>query len=314
MSWSNRAARILLLLIGAALGGASGAVGQPFLPGVVFEIGTRYWYSSGQTDFDLYDSTGATLVSRLTYPGLDAHSGEVFYQGLHPSGLFTKSYAGLGKIPGGSLKDEDFPPTISPYSSTSSNLDDGDLAYLSSDIGFMVWPMDDGGRPFQIGAFTGYHYWNEDVHAFGCTQTATNPAVCVPTVANSVAVISNDAKWHSWRVGIVGTVELGSRVSLTGEAAWVPYTSLDNGDNHHLRPAIDPLPSDGTGRGVQLEAFLDIAVTERFSIGAGGRYWRLGRTDGHSHFERTPGGGVAQVVKFTAERYGAFIQGTLTLN
>jgi hypothetical protein len=57
---------------------------------------------------------------------------------------------------------------------------------------------------------------------------------------------------------------------------------------------------------------LDVAVTDRFSVGIGGRYWHLGRTDGFAHFELTPGGGVAQVVEFEADRYGVFIQGTFT--
>jgi hypothetical protein len=315
MSCSNRATRILLVCIGVALGGASGANAQ-----IVSEIGARYWYSAGQTDFDLYDSTGATLVSRLTYDGLDAHAGEIFGKiqdifGTFMDGLFAKAYAGLGAIPGGSLNDEDFPPVVVPYSSTISPLDDGDLAYFNGDVGFLVHKSPAGSAPyFELGLFTGYHYWNEQVDAFGCTQIGgAGSGVCVPTIATSVAVISNEATWHSWRVGIVGAVELSNRVSLTGEAAWVPYTSLDNVDNHHLRPAINPLPSDGTGHGVQLEAILDVAVTERFSVGIGGRYWRLGRTDGRAHFEQTPGGGVAQVVKFESERYGAFVQATLDL-
>ena len=61
MFCSNRARTAWLVIVGLALGGAPGANAQ-----IVSEFGARYWYSTGQTDFDLYDSTGATLISRLT--------------------------------------------------------------------------------------------------------------------------------------------------------------------------------------------------------------------------------------------------------
>lgn len=288
------------------------AVCAPANAQIVSEFGTRYWYSTGQTDFDLFTGTGPPIVSRLTYEGLHAHSFEIFGHiqndaGTFGDGLFAKGYAGYGVIPGGTLIDEDFPPFVVPYSRTESSLDDGNFAYFSVDFGTIVVK-----RPrYQIGVFTGYHYWNEQLHAFGCTQTATS-GICVPTIPESVAVISNNAVWHSWRLGVVGMAQLSDRVSLTGEAALIPITWLDNIDNHHLRPGINPLPIDGTGHGIQLEAMLNVMVTERFSVGVGGRYWRLGPADGFAHFEQTPGGGFPQVTKFNSERYGVFVQGSLS--
>lgn len=296
----------------SAMSGGNGPE-PPWLNGSYFDIGARYWYSTGQTDFDLYDSTGAILISRLTYDGLDAHSGEIFFHAQHASGVFVKGYGGLGIIPGGGLNDEDFPPVIAPYSSTLSTQDDGDIRYFNTDIGYAFVATNTETARFELAGFTGYHYWNESVRAFGCTQIATNPAICVPTIAQSTKVISNEVQWHSWRVGILATVEAGNGLKFTGEAAWVPYTQLDNTDNHHLRPLINPLPSDGDGNGLQLEAVLSYDINEDVSIGAGARYWRLGRTDGHAHFEQTPGGGVAQVVKFQSERYGGFVQVSVKL-
>ena len=40
----------------------------------------------------------------------------------HSSGLFWKGYAGGGLLTQGNLQDEDFPPGITPYSSTNSTL------------------------------------------------------------------------------------------------------------------------------------------------------------------------------------------------
>ena len=284
----------------------------PVLRGGYFEIGARYWYSMGQTDFDLYDDTGSLLISRLTYDGLDAHSGELFFKSQHDSGWFVKGYGGIGMVPAGSLKDEDFPPVVDPYSSTVSAQQDGVLKYLSADIGYPFFGSYGAAGRFEIAAFTGYHYWNEQVHAYGCTQLAANPFICEPALASGVNVISNEVEWHSWRVGVMGTFDMGNGLRFTGEAAWVPYTWLDNVDNHHLRPDINPAPSDGDGHGLQLEAVVNYDVNERFSIGAGGRYWRVGRTDGFAHFEETPGGGIPQVVKFQSERYGAFVQASMT--
>ena len=314
-------ALILLAFLAAASPAAAADYGPPAtayeqpleLRGSYFEIGARYWYSTGRTDFDLYDDTGAILVSRLAYDGLDAHSGEIFFRSQHESGVFVKGYGGLGVIPGGGLNDEDFPPVIDPYSSTMSAQKDGNIKYFSADIGYPFVEFYAGTGRFQLAGFTGYHYWGETVHAFGCTQTATNPAICVPTIPETSKVISNEVRWHSWRVGIMGSIDAGNGLKLTGEAAWVPYTWLDNTDNHHLRPDIDPLPSDGDGDGLQLEAVLNYDVNESVSIGAGARYWRLGRTEGHAHFEETPGGGLAQVAKFQSERYGGFVQASVKL-
>ena len=110
----------------------------------------------------------------------------------------------------------------------------------------------------------------------------------------------------------MGEVQLGQRVSLTGEAAWVPFASLDDTDNHHLRPAINPLPIDGDAMGVQLEAILNVAVTNSINVGIGGRYWHMGPSDGIAHFEQTPGGGIPQVAEFESNRYGVFVQASMT--
>jgi len=287
---------------------------QPLeLRGSYFEIGARYWYSDGRTDFNLYDDTGDLLISRLTYDGLHAHSGEIFFHSQHESGVFVKGYGGLGNIPAGSLNDEDFPPVIDPYSSTLSDQEDGSIGYLSADIGYRFLERYGRRGRFQLAGFTGYHYWNETVHAFGCDQIATNPAICVPSVPPTTKVISDTVRWQSWRLGLMGSIEAANGLKLTGEAAWVPYAWLRNTDHHHLRPDIDPVQSDGKGSGLQLETVLNYDINERVNVGIGARYWRLGRSEGHAHFEDTPGGGIAQVVKFQSERFGGFVQASVKL-
>ena|SRR5690242_19589172 len=82
----------------------------------------RYWYGLGSTRKDLYGFSRDDLVSRLSYTGVQSHSVEIYTRVDHTSsGLFWKGYAGGGLLTQGNLRDEDFPPTISPYSSTHAS-------------------------------------------------------------------------------------------------------------------------------------------------------------------------------------------------
>ena len=86
------------------------------------ELGARYWYSVGRNGYDYYaDTTSALMVSRLTYDKLAASSGELYFRGDVPWGLFVKGVVRAGRSSGGNLLDEDFPPGIVPYSATTSS-------------------------------------------------------------------------------------------------------------------------------------------------------------------------------------------------
>lgn len=270
------------------------------------ESGVRYWYSIGKTSKDLLSSDGSALVSRLTYSGLAAQAGESFVRVDHWSGVFAKGYVGTGAVNSGHLKDEDFPPFIAPYSATSSDQKDGLISYFDADVGYNFLR----GSGYRLGAFGGYHYYHEKVNAMGCVQTAGNPLICVPSISDAVQGITNDAEWHSWRIGLNGSVLLAERLKFTADAAWVPSTWLSNQDSHWLRIGSDfngPVPEDGKGSGWQLEGVLSYQVTPAFSVGAGGRYWHL-ETNGDSHFENATPFGGPQPVSFKTDRYGGFIQ------
>jgi opacity protein-like surface antigen len=308
---------------GAAL--ADGLPGKPkfeVLPGTVWEVGTRVWYSTGSITKDLYDTSGTLAISRLTYDDLTAYSAEGFFRGDHWSGLFLKGYIGGGSVIGGRLNDEDFPPVTIPYSSTLSDQKDGNLTYWSIDLGYTFWDTTKRGGGIKdevvlgpghrLGAFIGYHYWRERVNTYGCSQLAASP-ICVPSIPGSQNVLDNEATWRSLRLGMVGDWYLTPRVRVTGEVAYV-RTQLDNIDLHNLRPDIKGVKEDGTGDGVQAEIVVSYAVTDALSVGVGGRYWYMRTDDGHTHFENTAAGGAPQVVKYEADRYGVFLQGTYKLN
>jgi opacity protein-like surface antigen len=283
------------------------------------EAGLRYWAIRGSTKKDLYDTTGSSLVSRLTYSGLDGYAGESYARGDHQSGWFLKGTLGIGKVNSGRLQDEDFPPGITPYSSTDSEQNNGSIAYGNIDQGynFVRTPT------FRAGAFVGYQYYREKLNAYGCAQTAGNPVVCVPAISNPILVISQDNKWQALRLGMSGQISLMDRLILSGEAAWLPYVWLNGADTHWLR--LDPsgltlgafngpTPENGRGSGVQFEAILSWLITPNFTVGVGGRYWHMEVPNALAHFDTSanPAGLFsAQVEKWKTDRYGGFVQAGL---
>jgi opacity protein-like surface antigen len=276
------------------------------------ELGARYWYSTGKTQKNLYDPTGSFLNSRLTYSGTTGYSGETFFRVDHNIGLFFKGFAGIGRIDSGTLKDEDFPPVISPYSATLSAQQDGSLIYGVGDVGYNVLR----GPNYKLGPFVGYYRDQDVLNAYGCTQIATNPSVCVPAISTGTLGITENDTWQALRLGLNGQLTFFDRFRLDLDGAWLPYAWLTGSDTHWLRiqnlPGnfTGPIPEDGSGMGVQLEAAINYFVTEAFSVGVGARYWYVA-THGNTNFEGRVIDEVAslQPTPFVTERYGAFVQG-----
>jgi len=287
------------------------------IPGYAFEVGARYWYSSGKLAKDLYDDprSSDSLNSRLTYDGLTAHSFEAFGRLDLPSGLFLKGYAGVSGLRGGKLNDEDFPFPGFPYSSTLSDQRGGQLNHAAADLGYTF-----AANPrANVSLFGGYGYIGEKANAYGCAQIAANPFVCVPAIPADVLAITEDAHWNVLRLGVGVDVKVMDRLTLSAEAAWVPYAQIDSRDTHWLRTGttIDsfsgPIPQNASGSGIQLEALLAYQVWDCFNLGVGGRYWRLDAQSGTADLEQTIIGfpsPTSQPMKFTSERYGMFVQGS----
>ena len=290
------------------------------IPSWQVEFAARFWYGNAKTGKSLYapSNLSGAMVSRLTYSGLNAYSGELYGRVVFWNGWFVKGYFGGGNLSGGNLQDEDFPPIFLPfppfisnsYSSTMSAQEKGALGYASADFGYDVVR----GGNFRVGAFAGYHYFNETVNAYGCTQSAGNPFICPPGVVSaSTESISQNNTWQSVRLGLDSAVTLG-RFTLSAEGAWLPYVALSGADTHFLEMAAGkfsgPIPEDGTGQGYQFEALLSYDVTRNASVGVGGRYWHM-QADGNSHFEDVAVGGVPQPVSWKTDIYGVFVQGNL---
>jgi len=301
-----------------------------FLRGIEVEVGARYFWSTGTMLKALKNASGSAGVSRLTYSGLDANSGEAFGRVELRSGLFAKAVLGAGDSDHGNLKDEDYPPFLSPYSATNSQLRNGSLQYATADVGWDLLAFADwqaradhtlGVQKAHFGPFVGYSYFHEEADAYGCTQTASNTSVCTPAISGSVLVITQKDDWDALRVGLAGDVTLLDRLTIGAEGAYLPWGSFNGSDTHWLRLGTgkvgdfsEATPETGDVKGFQAEVTLTFRVTDSFRLNAGGRYWYF-RSHATEHFEQSaiPAGGFSpQQVDRRDNRYGAFVGGSWT--
>jgi hypothetical protein len=286
--------------------------------GVFFELGARYWFSSGKYSKDLAQvgalPNAGQPISRLAFTGLTDHAGEWFGSVKQVNGWFLQWNLGFGKTVAGNLTDEDFTPFITPFSSTLSRQQEGSIGYATIDLGYNVFAS----AIWQVGPLVGVNFLRETINATGCAQQVNNLDICGGALPTDQRIISQRADWTSVRVGIAGAWNVTNQFKLSGNAAWLPFVSLDATDSHVLRadlPNNGNTAETGTGSGVQLEAIASYALSDSFSIGIGGRYWYMqaqGRRD-LRQLQIAPGvfaGFQQESVK--SERYGVFLQGTYT--
>lgn len=279
----------------------------PQAPPLEMDFGVRYWYSLGRAKKTLFDSTGGTMLSQLTWKDLTGHAGEGYFN-ITQNDVFVKGFIGAAVFSGGRLQDEDFPPAASPYSSTNSNSRDGRFEYASVDLGYYLL----NGPRGKLGGFVGYFYDREKMTAFGCTQTTGNTDICTPAIPGNILALSQEYRWHALRLGVAGEVSILPNLRLTADAAWLPYVNMNGSDWHWLRIGTDfngPTPETGHGTGFQADAVLNYTFDNGVTLGAGGRYWHFDTPNGTAHFETSViGGALPQVEKFKSDRYGVFVQ------
>lgn len=288
-----------------------GTSDAPLIPGAEIEAGGRVWYSSGRFQKDLGSTVDAAqqnvLNSRLTYD-TSAVTAELFGRLDTASNIFLKGFVGGGSLTSGKLHDEDwvlFNATV-PYSNTVSNPVNGQLAYATFDVGYALFH----GASSKVGGFIGYNYFRENKAAHGCIQIANSNSDCVPAIPNSVLVITENDRWDSLLVGLNGVVKVTDKLSLTADAAYLPYAAFQGSDNHVLRNGISP--EAGTGQGVQLEGIIGYSLGKYFNIGAGGRYWAMWATNASTNFFGTPC--PCQSLPVRTERFGVFLQASAKLD
>jgi hypothetical protein len=284
-----------------------------------FEAGLRYWYSSGEMKFGFAngDPLFGNPTSTIDWNQTDAHSGELFARIDHrPTGLFAKGMLGGGNIKAGEMIDRDFIVNQLSFSDTSSDVRDGHLRYGLIDAG---WSFDVPNAPIRIGLFGGYQYWTSRMTAYGlrCNPDNLNNLFCpagTSLVAPDTAVMVYEPTWHAARVGVDAKMMVTSQLSVSGEAAWIPYATLNNKDSHLLRqgmadlgPAPNIFTNSRDASGFAGEIFLNWHFMKNFELGAGLRYWEFSAhstvvTFGPTH---TPG---FEGNRFIDQRYGVLLQ------
>ena len=209
-----------------------------------FEVGGRYWYSSGRLSFAFANGNPffGNPTSTLDWHGLSAHSGEVFARIDHiPSGVFVKGLVGLGSVTHGHIDDMDFLVTQFKFSDTTSDVHNGNLSYGMFDVGWAYSPT----VGVRLGFFAGYHYWHEKVTAYGIVCNMASfigcPAAGAVIEGSGVAVLSYEPTVHAARIGVESRIAVDEHWSFSGEIAGVPYAALRNKDSHLLRQSMADL-------------------------------------------------------------------------
>lgn len=278
---------------------AASAAASSWTPGWEVEAGARYWYSSGK--FQSANGPSNVLLSRLTYSDMLGHSGEMFGRVDSPFNVFVKGVVGTGFIAGGKQNDEDWAlPDGLPvaYEVTESTVR-GSFNYLTVDLGFNALR----GRDHKVGIFAGYHRFQTVMDAMGCFQLVQNlSGVCSAPFTPDTNGVSEQDTWQALRVGVSGEMQFWDRFKVGGDFAYLPYVRFDGLDIHRAREPPVLFYVEGLGQGVQAEIILSYLLTERLSVGVGGRYWAMWTTSANQV------GMPDSTFSGSNERYGVFVQ------
>jgi hypothetical protein len=266
---------MLRLLLFVVLWTAQAAAAQSRVARVDgWEIGLRYWYSEGRTQWSHNaqgtDPSLGNPTSILTYTDLKAHALELHARRDFAGGWFVRGNAGLGSIRDGSFDDEDYDLGQIKFSDSISPVKGNRLAYGSVDVGANLWT--DGRTTF--GVFAGRHVWWERLDAYGVSYTVNLHGA--PSSPESVASVSNDAVWDALRLGATLSSVIRPKTRFSVDLAWLPYARLRNEDSHWLRRDFGPAPNvfiNGRGRGVELDLELRHELSRNWEAGVGLRHW-----------------------------------------
>lgn len=292
------------------------------------EVGIRYWNSTGKTSFSIdsarSDPSLGSPTSTLNYSGMVGNTMEFTFRAESQRQYFVKGFIGGGWLDGGHLTDRDFYAGQVKFSDTTSDIKGNDLYYGTIDVGKRFNVMTRGPQ-IDIGPFVGFNYWEEKIAAYGAQCNAvdvSNPPCGAPgtiEIPFGSEAIGNDVHWAAVRIGAQAHIKLFNRVTLMGDAAFLPFAQMWANDSHYYRSDLGKTPNikdSGTGWGYQLEAGAKIDLTQNWALGAGVRYW-YATTNGSSvapHAIDPNTGAVvkehAQLHNFTSDRLGVY--GSLT--
>ncbi|MEW6542771.1 MAG: hypothetical protein AB1411_04075 [Nitrospirota bacterium] len=291
-----------------------------------FTLGGRIWLSQGKLAYNIQGSGGQpNVLSELIFQGQNIPIYELAAD-LAIQRFVANLSLGYGAISSkGTLQDLDWTNnnrtcTGSPIpgtvcSNTLSPSTDGQVWYVSLDVGprLLRWKYAD-----QVGAadlLLGFQYWTEKYSAKGIVDISGGGARDQPT---TVTALTETVQWISLRLGPKVAVPLFSqaelpvltKVQLVGSLFYVPYTYYRNDDNHNLRTDLKHDPSFidiATGEGIQMEGAARLTLWQSLTFEAGYRYWDMKTTGGTSTAFGSNGTvSVTNLNQANARRQGVF--------
>jgi opacity protein-like surface antigen len=266
------------------------------------EAGARYMHSWGRAQWEQAETNPTWFnSSKLTWNNLQTNSPELFGRVDSPWNVFLSGFIGTGETVSGGQNDEDFhePAPDKAYNNTYST-NNGSINYAVVDLGYDVLRQAD----YKVGPFVGYTNFNQYIFKFGCQQVASTTGNCSAAPLPSSQLIGlEDMTWQALRVGVSGQVSLTDRVKLTTDVAYLPYVTYNWLDDHLDRDLQNEMW--GHGVGIQTQAVLSYDVTDRLSVGIGGRYWAMWSTSAER--EEIPFN-TPEANRNSVELLGAFVQ------
>ena len=268
------------------------------------EGGARAMYSWGRAQWEQAPASSPNWFnsSKLTWGDMQTSSAELFGRVDTPWNFFLSGFVGIGDTVSGGQNDEDFnePAPDKAYNNTLST-NKGSIDYAVVDLGYDALRQ----RDYKVGPFVGYTSFGESIFKYGCVQVASSTGNCSATPLPSSQLIGiENMSWNGLRVGLSGEVALTDRIKLAADAAYLPYVTFNWLDDHLERNL--QWQQWGQGTGVQTQAVLSYDVTDRLSVGIGGRYWAMWSTSA----ERVviPTAPSPQPNRNTVDLVGAFLQ------
>jgi len=280
---------------------------QPFnAPGTSATVSANAWWSIGSSTWE-HDIFGLGLAgSKLDWQ--DVESPVVMVTGDFAwRYLVLSAGVGWGQVSDGTFIDDDF-VLGSVFSRTESTVPDGSILLFNANVGLRPFRWRDfQGRLGFMDFLVGYQFWREEYEAFGAVALIGPIAV-----ASNVKVITHEWEWHSARIG--GRVEaplwrsLNYRLSLF----FLPWSSLEVRDIHHLRGDLAQNPSVITkatgGFGFQIDGSLTYTFFHGLAVEAGFRYWQVDMDDGRVKIRHADGTTSRHdLVEATTKRYGPYV-------
>lgn len=243
-----------------------------------FTVGIREWFSQGHSAHNIGSFGGPNVSSELTWSGLNVpitqFTGDLVVHNRFVADLMI----GYGSRAGGTLLDQDWLGNnrTNKFSETLSDVTSDSVFTVSFDAGLRVfgWEVRENPVLGGIDLLVGYQYWRERYEASGIQNLLTGT-----TSFTGVTAITQTNTWNSIRIGTRATVPVLSRLAFKGSVFYIPYSSYQNEDIHHLRTDLRQDPSFLTkatgGNGVQLEGSVLVRVWRRLTFEVGYAYWDI---------------------------------------